>query len=76
MAEQQRLIDDINAALEAIGDDDDSAEVAARAGRRMLASLEDEPWLGARIRRRFSGVGAEPPVPPRLETTRAAELPD
>jgi len=76
MTEQERLTEDINAALEVIGDGDDSAAAAVGAGRRMLASLEDEPWLGSRIRRRFSGVGAEPDVPPRVETTRAVELPD
>jgi hypothetical protein len=40
--EQQSLTDDINEALDLIGDADDSGVAAAAAGRRHLAGADDE----------------------------------
>ncbi|MCP3797933.1 CopG family transcriptional regulator [Allokutzneria sp. A3M-2-11 16] len=40
--EQESLTNEINAALEIIGDDDDSAAAAVGAGRRVLAQVDDE----------------------------------
>jgi hypothetical protein len=40
--EQQSLTNEINEALELIGDEDDSGATAAAAGRRHLAGTDDE----------------------------------
>jgi metal-responsive CopG/Arc/MetJ family transcriptional regulator len=40
--EQESLTNEINAALELIGDDDDSAAAAVSAGRGTLESVDDE----------------------------------
>jgi hypothetical protein len=40
--EQESLTNEINAALDLIGDDDDSAAAAVGAGRRTLESVDDE----------------------------------
>ena len=40
--EQESLTNEINVALEPIGDDDGSAAAAVDAGRRMLESADDE----------------------------------
>ncbi|KAA2246781.1 ribbon-helix-helix protein, CopG family [Solihabitans fulvus] len=40
--EEESLTSEINAALELIGDDDDSAATAVDAGRRVLALADDE----------------------------------
>ncbi|SDM94307.1 ribbon-helix-helix protein, CopG family [Allokutzneria albata] len=40
--EQESLTNEIDAALEVIGDEDDSAAAAAGAGRRVLAQVDDE----------------------------------
>lgn len=40
--EQESLTNEINAALDLIGDDDDSAAAAVGAGRRVLESADDE----------------------------------
>jgi metal-responsive CopG/Arc/MetJ family transcriptional regulator len=40
--DRESLTDEINAALDVIGDDDDSAADAVSAGRRVLAQADDE----------------------------------
>ena len=40
--EQESLTNEINAALDLIGEDDDSAAAAVGAGRRVLESADDE----------------------------------